>query len=564
MISIRGRCLVGILAWIAAGAAHAQEPVLHTWRMEQGRLEISEGASDLALAVGSLQKPFVARAWAQAHPDLPSPRFTCTGGDTCWLKKGHGELGLSTALARSCNAYFRYLAEATPLPQLVDSLGGAGFAPAPANADQAIGLAAPEPLRIRPSQLLDTYRELLREPWPLGEPLRREVLRGLREGARSGTAGGLGAWGLWAKTGTVPLDAQHTVGFALALDDGGLAMLARLRPGTGAQAATALAAPLAAHRRGTPATARAGDLVTVRLFDLLPATGFTVLNLGSSPIPDGHGFLGPGAKRALQPGDRVGPGSLELGLEARGLRRRFQGRLQVTHGHLLATLSRRTYVEGVLAAELPFGDRGLRVELGAAVLRFLAQGRRHVDADVCDSTHCAWFVGQGPRLDWTNPARAREAAAEPEPEPLGEADWGRIEALGKVPGPTFWTGHCGGRPLSTQHVWGWGEAVAAPCPRHSTVTAAWTRIWPRQALEKAFGPGIESMSLEPRAGPWGLTLIRKGGRKTYGYDEAHRCMAAVLGWDALPSPADQLELTEEGLRLQGVGQGHRVGLCLGK
>ena len=101
MISIRGSCLVGILAWIAACAAHSQEPVLHTWRLEQDRLVISEGASDLPLAVGSLQKPFVARAWAQAHPDAPSPRFTCTGGDTCWLKKGHGELGLSTALTRS-------------------------------------------------------------------------------------------------------------------------------------------------------------------------------------------------------------------------------------------------------------------------------------------------------------------------------------------------------------------------------------------------------------------------------------------------------------------------------
>ena len=145
-----------------------------------------------------------------------------------------------------------------------------------------------------------------------------------------------------------------------------------------------------------------------------------------------------------------------------------------------------------------------------------------------------------------------------------ETDWGRIEALAKVPGPTFWTGHCGGRPLSTQQVWGWGEADAAPCPRHPAVTAAWTRAWPRQALEKAFGPGIESMSLEPRGGRWGLTLIRKGGRRTYGYDEAHRGIAAVLGWDALPSPADQLELTEDGLQLQGVGQGHRVGLCLGK
>jgi hypothetical protein len=548
------------MAWGVSG----QEPGLHIWRIEQGRFYLSEGASDIPIAVGSLQKPFVARAWAQTHSDGPSPRFTCTGGASCWLKKGHGELGLASALTRSCNAYFRQLAEATPPQALAESLAHAGFTPAPANAEEAIGLAAPGLLRIQPSRLLAAYQELLRDPWPLGDGLRQEVLGGLRESARIGTAGGLVAWGLWAKTGTVPLDAQHTVGFALALDDGGLAMLARLHPGTGAQAATALAAPLAAHRPGTPVPIAKGGTVTVRLFDLLPATGFLVRNIGNAPIPDGQGYLGPGGSRLLRAGDRLGPGLLELRAEARGLRRRFQGRLQVANGHLLATLTRRAYVEGVLAAELPYGDRALRLELGAAVLRFLARGRRHVDADVCDSTHCAWFVGQGPALDWTNPALAREVAAEPASESLGDGDWERMETLAKTPGPAFWTAHCGGTPLSTQRVWGWGDAAAKPCPRHRGPAAIWTRSWSRQELEQAFGPGIESVSLEPSPGVWGLTLTRKGLRKTYGYDEAHRRIAAILGWDALPSPADRVELTDAGLRLQGVGQGHRVGLCLGK
>ncbi|HJV89187.1 MAG TPA: hypothetical protein VJ623_02690 [Holophagaceae bacterium] len=555
------RAGLALAAICAAGVAAAQEPVLHTWRLDHGRLEASEGASDLPLAVGSLQKPFVARAWAQAHPGTATPRFACTGGATCWLKRGHWELGLATALARSCNAYFRQLAEATPTAAVAESLGAAGFDPAPVNADEAIGLAAPTLLRIRPSRLLEAYRGLLREPWSVGEGVRREVLRGLREGARTGTAGGLGAWGLWAKTGTVPLDAQHTVGFALALDEGDLAMLGRLRPGTGAQAAVALAAPLAAHRPGTPTGAASRDTVTLRLFELLPATAFTVRNVGATPVPDGRGFLGPGAARPLRPGDRVGPGPLELRAEDRGLRRRFTGRLQVTSGHLLATLSRRAYAEGVLAAELPHGSTGLRLELGAAVLRFLGKGRRHVDADVCDSTHCAWFVGEGPRLDWTDPTHARELR-EPAPEPLSQDDWERIQRLAAAPGPALWSAHCGGAPLSPQRVWGWGEATAAPCPRHAAPAAPWSRTWPREALARVFGAEPQSIRLTPPAEPWGLVVLGAGLRRTYGFDEVHRRIAAVLGWDALPSPADRVDLGGEGLRLRGVGQGHRVGLCL--
>jgi hypothetical protein len=305
---------------------------------------------------------------------------------------------------------------------------------------------------------------------------------------------------------------------------------------------------------------RAGDAVTVRLFELLPATGFTLRNTGTTPIPANRGFLGPGATRALHPGDRVGPGSMEFRCEARGLRRRLVGRVQLTGGRLLATLTHRAYVEGVLVAELPRGERDLRLQLGAAVLRFLARGPRHLDADVCDSTHCAWFVGQGPRLDWRNPALAREE--EEAPEFLSDGDWDRIEALARLPGPFLWTSHCGGRSLSTQRVWGWGEAVAEPCRRHSGDPAAWARTWHRRELEKAFGGGIESISLAPATGVWGLTFIQHGLRRTYGYDEVHRRMAAVKGWDALPSPASRIELSEEGLRVFGEGQGHRIGLCL--
>ena len=47
------------------------------------------------------------------------------------------------------------------------------------------------------------------------------------------------------------------------------------------------------------------------------------------------------------------------------------------------------------------------------------------------------------------------------------------------------------------------------------------------------------------------------------YDDAHRALAAVLGWGALPSPPDRVTRTATGFRAEGVGAGHRVGLCLG-
>jgi len=52
------------------------------------------------------------------------------------------------------------------------------------------------------------------------------------------------------------------------------------------------------------------------------------------------------------------------------------------------------------------------------------------------------------------------------------------------------------------------------------------------------------------------------GTPSYRFDEAHRRIAKVLGWDGLPSPASAIQSTSEGVIVIGTGQGHRVGLCL--
>ena len=66
---------------------------------------------DDPLPVGSLIKPFTALAYAESHA-FRYPEVRCRGAeDECWLPKGHGTLGVQSALAQSCNTYFLWLAD---------------------------------------------------------------------------------------------------------------------------------------------------------------------------------------------------------------------------------------------------------------------------------------------------------------------------------------------------------------------------------------------------------------------------------------------------------------------
>src|SRR5207247_448243 len=107
------RPLLALLAVLplARGLA-AEEPVL--WTLENGTVRVRPGAEPGPLAVGSLLKPFVAKAWAHAHPGVPPPVERCERASGCWRPAGHGSAGLTRALAVSCNAYFQKMAAETP------------------------------------------------------------------------------------------------------------------------------------------------------------------------------------------------------------------------------------------------------------------------------------------------------------------------------------------------------------------------------------------------------------------------------------------------------------------
>jgi hypothetical protein len=403
------------------------------------------------------------------------------------------------------------------------------------------------------------------------------VLRGMRASALDGTAKALAHRGYFAKTGTVGHPGSgHTVGFALAVDDSGWAMLARAEPATGREAAAILGECLAKERPWSrsvigPAPAPSApvdDRVRVALFERLEPRSIRVRNLGAAPVSSAAGFVGPGATVSLHPGDRLGESTWEIRIPDAGLVRVLRTALAVGRGDeptlaVVAEMDRREYASGVIAAELSEPDPERRVELGAAALRFLARGPRHGNADVCDSTHCAFFIGRGPRLVWSSPRRASPAGSAF--APVDERLWARIQAAAAAPGPDQWTSHCGGRPLSAHAVWGNGDQAVRACSLHGPADARnWTRTWSTGELGRAFGAAVRSMRVRSDDGVWGLEVgTDQGGPRLLRYDQAHRVLAAVLGWGSLPSPADRAFPSGSGWRAEGVGLGHRVGLCLG-
>lgn len=586
-----------LLAALAVPASAAGPAGPTVWRLGPGEVEPAAGSRERH-PVGSLQKPWVVRAWAEAHPDpsAPPPAATCRAGGGCWLRDGHGEIGLLLATALSCNAYFLTMARDLPEGLLERTLRDAGFAVRePLDPWEGAGLGSRgRGVTISPAALLRAYRELVSRPWPARDELRRELLDGMRLSAREGTGSPLGDAALLVKTGTVDaLDGAPaaTSGWALAADPAGTRLALALLPrGTGSEAAASLggllartpptvpgAAPRTPRAPGAAGAARreAPDSVRVRLLASLRPDGIEAVNAGSEPVRlrdgDAGRWVGAGAAVALRAGVRLEPGLWELRVSPYRLVRVVRGAVDagaLARGGLTLTLTAqlRDYVEGVLEGELRHA-RGERAEaLAAAVLRFLSRGRRHGAEDVCDLVHCARFAGLGPAVAWTTPERA--VLSEPRPHlrsgVLDDEAWQRVLDGARSAGPSLWSGDCGGAPLSERAVWGSGPREAFPCPRHPVPLArsAWSRTVTDAALTRSFGAPVVELAAFERDGVR-LTRVVAGGRSVeLLYDELHRRLSSAAGWDALPSPPDSFERVAGGYVVRGRGRGHRVGICL--
>jgi hypothetical protein len=200
--------------------------------------------SDVPVPVGSLVKPFTAVAYGLRH-QLRFPVRQCTGED-CWLKAGHGRIGLTEAIAQSCNSYFRGLTDDVTPGEVAETARRFGL--------RALGLdCARDALfglgtawRLSPLEVVRAYAELAARR---GEPGVDEVISGMRLSATIGTARAIGAEfhsaAALAKTGTAPC--SHSPkgagdGYAVMIypgDSPRYVLLVQVHGATGRQAAEA-------------------------------------------------------------------------------------------------------------------------------------------------------------------------------------------------------------------------------------------------------------------------------------------------------------------------------------
>jgi cell division protein FtsI/penicillin-binding protein 2 len=195
------------------------------------------------IPLGSLLKPFAALAYGQHH-NFHYPTHICRGIDSgCWRPAGHGEVELSSAIAYSCNSYFRMLTvdmNSADMRQVSSHFDLE--LPDRETAGASLAGLGPE-WRISPLRMARAYIELVHQG---SRPGVAQILSGMRDSGLHGTGAAVdrSLRGLaLVKTGTaICTHARHAPGdgFTVALipaDDPKILLLVRVHGVPGAVAA---------------------------------------------------------------------------------------------------------------------------------------------------------------------------------------------------------------------------------------------------------------------------------------------------------------------------------------
>jgi cell division protein FtsI/penicillin-binding protein 2 len=176
---------------------------------------------DKPIPLGSLVKPFTALAYAESH-EFRYPIYSCRGAATgCWQPKPHGSLDLVSAIAVSCNSYFRSMAENLSAAQMRAMAERFGLElPAQDSTGPAL-MGLGDEWQISPLRIAHAYLELQRRRDQAGVG---EILEGMARSARRGTGSGVGRAlqhsDALVKTGTAPCRHKRRApgdGFVVAL-----------------------------------------------------------------------------------------------------------------------------------------------------------------------------------------------------------------------------------------------------------------------------------------------------------------------------------------------------------
>ncbi len=136
------------------------------------------------IPLGSLVKPFTALAYGEHH-GFRYPAHICRGTATgCWLPRGHGEVNLSSAIAYSCNSYFRMLTANMTASEVSPTAMRFGLEPPPQETAGVALAGLGNRWLISPLSMARAYLELVQRR---DQPGVRLILAGMAQSARQGT-----------------------------------------------------------------------------------------------------------------------------------------------------------------------------------------------------------------------------------------------------------------------------------------------------------------------------------------------------------------------------------------